>query len=158
MQTSLAAIGIHVTVTQLNRHAPELEPGTRFDPKTDNAAPALKPGTRFDILDTSTEILYPDSASFLTTMLQSIPPGWVSTNVKSKVDHLARLTGNQRQTAAAALANHLAHYEVPAAAYATPQTSQYFSPRLGCRIFTPFGYGVDLAALCLNNGKQDGGG
>ena len=128
------------------------EPGTRFDPKTDNAAPALKPGTRFDLLDTSTEILFPDSASFLTNMLQTIPAGWVTANVKSKVDHLARLSGDLRQTAAAALATHLTKYEVPAAAYATPQISQFFWPRLGCRIFPPFGYGVDLAALCPPGG------
>ena len=28
---------------------------------------------------------------------------------------------------------------------------QFFSPRLGCRIFPPFAYGVDLAALCVNS-------
>ena len=152
VQTNLAAIGIDVTVTELRGHAPELEPGTRFDPKIDNAAPALKPGTRFDLLDTSTEILFPDSASFLTNMLQTIPAGWVTANVKSKVDHLARLSGDLRQTVAAALATHLTKYELPAAAYATPQISQFFSPRLGCRIFPPFGYGVDLAALCPPGG------
>jgi hypothetical protein len=37
------------------------------------------------------------------------------------------------------------------AAYSTPQTSEFFTPRLGCRIFPPFGYGVDLAALCLSH-------
>jgi hypothetical protein len=27
---------------------------------------------------------------------------------------------------------------------------QVVGPRLGCRVFTPAAYGVDLAALCLN--------
>jgi hypothetical protein len=151
VQTDLAAIGINVTITRLDRHAPSLEAGTRFDPKTDNTAPALKPGTRFDLLDTSAEILYPDAASFLQHMLQSIPTGWVTASVKAKVHHLARMDGDHRQTAAAALADRLATDEVPAAAYATPQISQYLGARLGCRVFTPSSYGVDLAALCLSH-------
>jgi hypothetical protein len=40
--------------------------------------------------------------------------------------------------------------EVPVAAYATPHASQFVGPRIGCRMFTPFGYGLDLAALCIN--------
>jgi len=38
---------------------------------------------------------------------------------------------------------------VPIAAVGYPVLGELFSPRLGCRIFPPFGYGVDLAALCL---------
>ncbi|MFL5799235.1 MAG: BTAD domain-containing putative transcriptional regulator [Actinomycetota bacterium] len=28
---------------------------------------------------------------------------------------------------------------------------QFFSPRLGCLVFPPFGYGLDLGALCINS-------
>ena len=35
-------------------------------------------------------------------------------------------------------------------AFANQVNGQFLSPRLGCRVFPPFGYGVDLAALCLN--------
>ena len=35
-------------------------------------------------------------------------------------------------------------------AFADQVNGQFFSPRLGCRVFPPFGYGVDLAALYLN--------
>jgi hypothetical protein len=28
---------------------------------------------------------------------------------------------------------------------------EFFSPDLGCRVFPPFGYGVDLAALCIKS-------
>jgi len=38
---------------------------------------------------------------------------------------------------------------VPAVAYGTQVTAEFFSPRLGCRVFPPLGFGVDLASLCL---------
>ena len=37
----------------------------------------------------------------------------------------------------------------PPSRTARERTSAFFSPRLGCRSFPPFGFGVDLAALCL---------
>ena len=39
---------------------------------------------------------------------------------------------------------------MPLAAGNTAATG-FFSPRLGCRVFPPFGYGIDLAALCLED-------
>jgi hypothetical protein len=50
----------------------------------------------------------------------------------------------------AALADRLATREAPLAAYLTPVIPTLLSPSLGCRVFPPFGYGVDLASLCLN--------
>jgi hypothetical protein len=47
------------------------------------------------------------------------------------------------------VAHRLATIQVPATAFAYQANGQFLSPRLGCRIFPPFGYGVDLAALCL---------
>jgi hypothetical protein len=38
--------------------------------------------------------------------------------------------------------------ELPVAAYGTPQTSQFIGPRIGCRVFSPFAYGLNLAAMC----------
>jgi hypothetical protein len=35
-------------------------------------------------------------------------------------------------------------------AYANRVQGEFFSPKLGCRVFPPMGFGVDLAALCLN--------
>jgi hypothetical protein len=36
------------------------------------------------------------------------------------------------------------------AAYGTPQTSQFISLRIGCRVFSPFANGLNLAAACIN--------
>jgi hypothetical protein len=62
---------------------------------------------------------------------------------------LSPLVGPGRISAAQMLAWRLATEQVPATAFAYQVNGQFFSPRLGCRIFPPFGYGVDLAALCL---------
>lgn len=47
------------------------------------------------------------------------------------------------------LAVRLANRDVPVAVYGYPMAPEFFSGRIGCKIFPPFGYGVDLAAMCL---------
>jgi ABC-type oligopeptide transport system substrate-binding subunit len=148
VQTDLAAIGIQVRVR-----------------KVDDLQGALEPGARFDLLDASTTILYPDAGSFLTQMIQeiglvlehpgqqdiglhAIPHGWLPPGVQKKIEDLAHQSGDARQTAAGRVADELATNEVPFAAYGAPQTTQFVAPRVGCRVSTSFGYGLDLAALC----------
>jgi hypothetical protein len=104
---------------------------------------------RIDIVDEGAEIAYPDSASFLASMLSAMPPGWVSPRVAREVNALSALSGTERQSAAAALAQRLAVRDVPVIAYGSHVQGEFFSPKLGCRVFPPMGYGVDLAALCL---------
>ena len=131
VHTALAKIGITVQVR-----------------KVGSISAGLSQEGSFDLLDARAEILYPDSASFVTQALQSIPEGWVPAGVQARIQRLADSTGNHRQTGAAVLAKRLTANDAVLAAYSTPQVSQFFSPRLGCRIFPPFGYGVDFAALC----------
>jgi hypothetical protein len=78
-----------------------------------------------------------------------MPTGWLSPDVVQKVDAVSALSGAARQPAAAALAQRLAVREVPVIAYGNRMQGEFFSPKLGCRVFPPMGYGVDLAALCL---------
>jgi len=132
VQTALAAIGIHVRIENVR-----------------STREALNPRGSFDLLEAKAEILYPDSASFLTQILQSIPEGWTPIGARTQIQRVASTSGDRRQAAAAKLAQRLTTNDVLLAAYSTPQTSEFFSSRLGCRIFPPFGYGVDLAALCL---------
>jgi peptide/nickel transport system substrate-binding protein len=132
VKTNLAAIGIDVEIRKVN-----LDAGLSDVPAT------------FDLIDGDTGILYPDSASFLVQLLKDVPSGWVSPNARARIHQVARLRGRQRQIAAAALADHLATKEVPVAAYATPHISQFIGPRIGCRAYKPFKYGLDLAALCV---------
>jgi ABC-type oligopeptide transport system substrate-binding subunit len=133
VQTDLAVIGIDVEIR-----------------KVDDLSEAMKTGAVFDLLDTDTWIPYPDPASFLRQMLRDLPAGWVPAAISAKIQHAAGLNGSARQNTASALADSLAADQVPVAAYGVPQTSQVVGPRVGCQVFTTFGYGLDLAALCVN--------
>ena len=133
VQRDLSAIGIDVRI----RAVAELDR-------------PLRRGAKFDLLDGETEILYPDSASFVARAIGDIPPGWVQPAVRQKVDRVASLEGADRQTAAAALADRLTARYVNVVAYGAYQTSQFIDPRIGCRVLTPAAYGLDLAATCLN--------
>ena len=131
VQQSLGAIGIDVTITKL-----------------DDLDAALEPGANFDLLDMRTALPYPDTASFLAQLVDDLPSGWVSALVRARVEAVRRMSGDGRQAAAASLADRLTTEEVPVAAYGTPQTRQFIGPRIGCRVFSPLAYGLDLAAMC----------
>jgi ABC-type oligopeptide transport system substrate-binding subunit len=150
VRADLAAIGIRVRVREL-----------------DDLHRALESGAKFDLLDASTVILYPDAGSFLAQMiretglvpehpdqqalgLHAIPRGWLPPGVQTKIEALTNMRGDARQAAAGRVADELATDEVPIAAYGVPQTSQFVGPGIGCLLFTSFGYGLDLAALCPN--------
>jgi DNA-binding SARP family transcriptional activator/ABC-type transport system substrate-binding protein len=131
VENELAAIGIDVEI------------------RTIDPAEVSKSAAKVDLIDAETGIPYPDSASFLAHMFDEIPSEWVPAGVRARVEGVAGMRGDGRQAVAASLADHLATEEVPVAAYGTPQTSQFIGPRIGCRVFSPFAYGLDLAATCV---------
>jgi ABC-type oligopeptide transport system substrate-binding subunit len=109
-----------------------------------------RPGARFDLIEASTVQDFVDPGTFLTALLtQDIPSSWLPPAVRPELTALRPLVGMERISVARRLASRLATEQVPATAFAYQVNGQFFSPRLGCRIFPPFGYGVDLAALCL---------
>ena len=130
----LAAIGITVGIRSV----------------TDPQAAIRRSGARIDLVETSTHQDFADPAAFLTALLgHDMPRSWLPPSVQSDLAALAPLVGRNQTAAAGTLARRLATTDVPATAFAYQVNGQFFSPRLGCRIFPPFGYGVDLAALCL---------
>ena len=62
----------------------------------------------------------------------------------------AKLSGPKRYRAYARLELELERNLVPAAAFATNASRDFFSARIGCQTYQPF-WGIDLAALCLRN-------
>ena len=44
---------------------------------------------------------------------------------------------------------YLVTRDVALATYGVPGVAQFAGPRIGCRRFSSFGYGLDLAAMCL---------
>jgi DNA-binding SARP family transcriptional activator/ABC-type oligopeptide transport system substrate-binding subunit len=113
---------------------------------------ATQPDAKIDLLDGGWTLDYADPAELLRGMLLGTPaPDWLPQGVRADVLEVARLQGPERETAAAELADRLAVREVPLAAVGSRAATGFFSPRLGCRVFPPFGYGVDLASLCVND-------
>jgi ABC-type transport system substrate-binding protein len=132
VRSSLAPIGINV----------------EFDGFSVLGDPSLK-GTEVDLMGKGTELWYPDPATFLYDMLLvSMPGWWLPPGVAQELEELASLTGAERRSTAAALADRLAVDEVPVAMIWSAAVPTLLSPNVGCRVFPPFGYGVDLAALC----------
>jgi ABC-type oligopeptide transport system substrate-binding subunit/streptogramin lyase len=136
LRYQLAAIGITIDIRAVS------------DPQ----AAIRRPGARFDLVEASTHQDFADPAAFLAGLLhQDVPQSWLPPSVQSDIADLHPLVGPDRTAAASTVAHRLATNQVPATAFAYLVNGQFFSPRLGCRIFPPFGYGVDLAALCLQH-------
>ena len=106
-------------------------------------------GPGIDLIGAAGEIWYPDPAVFLYDMLHSPTPSWwLPKGVDEEIVALFDRPGAQQPSAASALADRLATVEVPVAAIWSGAIPTLLAPSLGCRVFPPFGYGVDLAALC----------
>jgi hypothetical protein len=109
-------------------------------------------GERIDLAAISTELPFPDPASFLTRMLgHDVPRAWIPATTLAAVDGLDRLAGRARDRAAVRLARRLATTDVPAVAYGAPHIGLLLRPQLGCRRFDAYDFELDLTALCLTS-------
>jgi ABC-type transport system substrate-binding protein len=134
VRANLSRIGITVEIEELS----------------DPLAEARKPGADIDLLGMGTGLDYGDPAGFLERMfLQDIPHSWLAEGVAEQIERLSRLGGAERRSAAVQLADELATTEVPVAATVSAVVPALIGPRLGCRVFPPMGFGIDLAELCL---------
>ena len=141
VKSQLAVIGITVRIEQL----------------ADLATAIRKPGATFDLFNAYDTQDFADPATFLTTMFgQDVPDSWLPSSVRKELDRMSSLTGEARVAAAATLAARLATNELPATGFGYPVNGQFFSARVGCRVFPPFGYGIDLAAMCVNGPDRTG--
>src|SRR5215211_1743291 len=158
-RTGVAVMGIVADCGQCLREAQEVRADlarigirVRIEEFENPWETAREPGAEIDILDGGWSLDYADPAEFLRGMLLDTPaPHWLPRGVRVDVLKVARLEGADRMAAAAQLADRLAVKEVPFAAVGTGVITGFLSPRLSCRVFPPFGYGVDLAALCLDD-------
>ena len=105
---------------------------------------------RIDLAPLSTELPFPDPASFLRQMLgHDVPQSWLPAATRTAVSGLNRLSGRARYHAAVKLARRLATSDVPVAAYGAPHIGLLLGPKLGCRRRDAFDFELDLSALCL---------
>jgi hypothetical protein len=133
VRASLSRIGITVEIEELS----------------DPLAEAHTPNADIDLLGMGTGLDYADSAGFLERMLlQDVPRSWLPEGVAEQIERLSRLSGAGRRSEAVRLADELATGEVPVGPTVTAVVPALLGPRLGCRVFPPMGFGIDLAALC----------
>jgi MarR-like DNA-binding transcriptional regulator SgrR of sgrS sRNA len=116
-----------------------------------NVAAAMRAtNNRIDLAALSTELPYPDPASFLAKMLgQDIPQQWLPRSTRTAVAKVNRLSGQQRARVAVTLSQRLATTDVPLVAYGIQQIGVLLRPQLGCRRWDSFNSELDLTALCL---------
>ena len=105
---------------------------------------------RIDIAALSTELPFPDPASFLTQILgRDVPQAWVPAASRAAVTRLNQLSGRERYRAAIRLARRLVRSDVPVASYGAPRIGLLLRQKLGCRRWDAFDLELDLSALCL---------
>jgi hypothetical protein len=77
----------------------------------------------------------------------TIIPTFDDPGYRKRLAAAARLTGPQRYLTYGGLDADLARDAAPLVAFGNLSSYDFFSARMGCQLFGP--YGIDLAALCI---------
>ncbi len=104
---------------------------------------------KYDLAGGGSSPDWPDVPSYLPILFGTyVQTTWLPPEVADAADSLAAAGDDERDAQANAfLAGPVADL-VPATGVAYGVSGTLLSARLGCRIFPPFGFGVDLVALC----------
>jgi hypothetical protein len=106
---------------------------------------------RYDVLIWFDFITYQDTAAYVGAMFGDVAPGsWYPPDLRGQADQVAQLPTGPQTTAAIQLAQQLTseHVVIP---YGQFGRFELLSDRVGCRIYPPMGFGVDLASLCISD-------
>jgi ABC-type oligopeptide transport system substrate-binding subunit len=108
-----------------------------------------RPGEPFDIAFYGWQANYPDPVEMLTRMLadSTLYPTFNGPAYQRKLAATAQLTGPERYLAYGKLDIALARNAAPLIAFGNASSSDFFSARIGCQTYGPFG--IDFAALCI---------
>jgi peptide/nickel transport system substrate-binding protein len=140
LKTDLAAIGLQVQVKKF--------------PVQSMWARMARPGEPFDIGTAGWVADHPDPDGMLPGMLENRAayPTFDDQTYKRRLIQTGRLTGPGRYLAYGKLDLDLARNAAPLIAFGTALNSDFFSARIGCQTYGP--YGMDLAALCIKRGRH----
>ena len=113
------------------------------------------PGADVDMLLSFRQQSFLDSPDFLSSppTFGGSPEGWAfdEPGIRERLQSLVGLADPERQVRTAELEAELMRTVAPVAVFGTSAVPQLFSARIGCKVFQPAYFGVDLAALCLRN-------
>ncbi len=141
IKTDLAAIGLRVVIKSF-------QVSTLF-------ARISRPGEPFDLAgDLGWVPDYPDPAAMMTPLLEdgTIAPTFDDPAYQRRLAAAALLSGPARYLAYAKLDADLTRNAAPLLPYGNLSAHDFFSARIGCQTFGP--YGMDLAALCLRRTRK----
>jgi peptide/nickel transport system substrate-binding protein len=135
IKTDLAAIGLHLEVKAF--------------PDPTLYAKTATPGEPFDIAWVGWIPDYLDPNAMLNVLLADgmVIPTFDDPTYRARLAAAARLTGPQRYLTYTRLDAELARNAAPLAAFGNLSSHDFFSARMGCQLFGP--YGIDLAAICI---------
>ena len=137
IRRNLAAIGLDVAVNQF--------------PRDIQVQKQSRPGEPYDIAFERWVVDYPDPANFIDTLLQ---PGLVNFSHFSdpkylrRIDAASKLVGTARAQAYGALDLELARNAAPLAALLYDNNRFFVAKRIGCVVYNPASFELNLAALC----------
>jgi ABC-type transport system substrate-binding protein len=133
VKTDLARIGIDVRIKKVDDSFGAIsQPGAPYD---------LKVGGNFPPFLNPTAYVF----GMFAGDPPALPPEWQPRAMETVVTQFRRAPTES----ALALLQESIMKEVPMTGIAYEVQAAFFAPRVGCRLFPPASYGVDLAALCL---------
>jgi peptide/nickel transport system substrate-binding protein len=141
LKANLAEIGIDVDIQSFD------------DPYSE----AFKPGAGWDLLMVSWGLDWPDPSDIFDVLVADVgfrpswapPPALSDPHVDAELRRAAALLPPKRYAAYARIEQRLLRTEVPFAPYENPVQPEFFSARIGCKVFQPVYAIVDIAALCV---------
>jgi peptide/nickel transport system substrate-binding protein len=142
LQQNLKPLGINIQIKQFERAVQFEKEGTRGEP--------------FDLGDEGWLADYADPYDFINILLNgeniqatgNVDFSYFNNPAYNKrMDAAARLTGDARASAYAKLDADIARNQAPIVAWSYILNPDFFSPRIGCQIWSA--YTMDLTALCL---------
>jgi peptide/nickel transport system substrate-binding protein len=142
LQQNLKPIGINIQIKQFERAVQFEKEGTRGEP--------------FDLADEGWLADYADPYDFINILLNgeniqatgNVDFSYFNNPVYNKrMDAASRLSGDARASTYAQLDADIARNQAPLVAWGYILNPDFFSPRIGCQIWSA--YTMDLSALCL---------
>jgi ABC-type transport system substrate-binding protein len=141
VKANLAAIGIDVAIRSFDSPYSE----------------AFKPGAGWDLLMGGWGLDWPDPSAVFDALVSDVgfrpswapPPALTDQHVNSALTAANQLLPPKRYAAYRRVEKSLLSGEMPLIPYETPVLSEFFSARIGCKVFQPVVQQVDIGALCV---------
>jgi ABC-type oligopeptide transport system substrate-binding subunit len=123
----------------------------------DQFGEAYKPGASWDLLDAGWGLDWPDPSNVFNVLVADVgfhpswapPPALSDSGVNAELGRVNKLLPPRRYASYERIERQLLQGEIPFAPFETPVVPEFFSARIGCKLFHPVYASVDIGALCI---------